>query len=41
MAVDEDTVGYTIGGRKYIGWKDVKQALKKIFYAEWIDYRHS
>jgi len=31
MAVDEDTVGYTIGGRKYIGWKDVKQAFEEEF----------
>ncbi|MDH5426864.1 MAG: nuclear transport factor 2 family protein [Nitrospirota bacterium] len=31
MAADEDTVGYTIGGRKYIGWKDVKQAFEEEF----------
>ena len=31
MAADEDTVGYTIGGRKYIGWKDVKQAFAEEF----------
>ena len=31
MAADEDTIGYTIGGRKYIGWKDVKQAFEEEF----------
>jgi len=31
MGSDEDTVGYTIGGRKYIGWKDVKQAFEEEF----------
>ncbi|MEX0830522.1 MAG: nuclear transport factor 2 family protein [Nitrospirales bacterium] len=31
MAADEDTVGYTIGGRKFIGWKDVKQAFEEEF----------
>jgi len=31
MAADDDTVGYTIGGRKFIGWKDVKQAFKEEF----------
>lgn len=31
MAADDDTVGYTIGGRKYIGWKDVEQAFKEEF----------
>ncbi len=31
MAADEDTVGYTIGGRKYIGWKDVKKAFEEEF----------
>lgn len=31
MAADEGTVGYTIGGRKFIGWKDVKQAFEEEF----------
>ena len=31
MAADESTVGYTIGGRKFIGWKDVKQAFEEEF----------
>ena len=31
MAADEDTVGYMIGGRKYIGWKYVKQAFEEEF----------
>ena len=31
MAADENTVGYTIGGRKYIGWKDSKQAFEEEF----------
>lgn len=31
MAADEDTVGYTIGGRKYIGWEDVKRAFEEEF----------
>jgi hypothetical protein len=28
---DVDMIGYTIAGRKYVGWKDVKQALKEEF----------
>ncbi len=31
MAAGEDTVGYTIGGRKYIGWNDVKKAFEEEF----------
>ena len=31
MAADEETIGYTIGGRKYVGWKDVEQAFKEEF----------
>lgn len=31
MAADEDTVGYTIGGRKYIGWNDVKKSFEEEF----------
>jgi len=31
MAAEEDTLGYTSGGRKYIGWRDVKQAFEKEF----------
>ena len=31
MAADEDTVGYTIGGRKYVGWPQVKQAFQEEF----------
>ena len=31
MAADEDAVGYTIGGRKYVGWPQVKQAFQEEF----------
>ncbi len=31
MAAGEDTVGYTIGGRKYVGWQDVKKAFEEEF----------
>ena len=31
MAADGDTVGYTIGGRKFVGWQDVKQAFEEEF----------
>lgn len=31
MAADADTVGYIIGGRKNIGWKDVNQAFEEEF----------
>jgi hypothetical protein len=42
MAVDDDTVGYTIGGRKYIGWKDVKTSLqRRVFYAQRINHWYS
>jgi len=31
LVPDEDALGYTSGGRKYIGWKDVKQAFEEEF----------
>src|SRR5438093_10399371 len=29
MAKDQDLVLYSVGGRKYVGWKEVAQALKE------------
>jgi len=31
MAHDADVVGYTIGGRKYVGWPAVEQAMREEF----------
>jgi hypothetical protein len=31
ISKDVDMIGYTIAGRKYVGWKDVEQALKEEF----------
>ncbi|MGH8582400.1 MAG: YybH family protein [Gammaproteobacteria bacterium] len=31
MAHDEDVVGYTIGGRKYVGWAAFEQAMREEF----------
>ncbi|MGD9852734.1 MAG: nuclear transport factor 2 family protein [Nitrospirales bacterium] len=31
MAAGEDAVGYTIGGRKFVGWEQVKQAFQEEF----------
>lgn len=31
MAHDEDVVGYTVGGRKYVGWTAFEQAMREEF----------
>lgn len=31
MAKDDDIISYTIGGRKYVGWKELEQDLKEEF----------
>lgn len=31
MAQDPDTIGYTIGGRKYVGWEPFERAMKDEF----------
>jgi hypothetical protein len=31
MAKDPDTIGYTIGGRKFVGWNVIAQALQEEF----------
>ena len=33
MARDSDTIGYTVGGRKYIGWPDFARDLQQEFHS--------